>query len=100
MLKFFVLVLIGRLLLHLIQKFPLPRFLNEWQSCLLCSGAWVYTLLLGIFRVDFLSTIFYDYQLGYVPFVNEVITGATVSWLMYIFEIGFKENYLNVTILE
>jgi len=31
--------------------------------------------------------------------VMEVITGAVISWIMYVFEIGYRERYLNVTIL-
>ncbi|MBT7009124.1 hypothetical protein HN960_01645, partial [Candidatus Peregrinibacteria bacterium] len=101
MLKWFLLVvLFGRLTIYLVQKFPLPQFLNEWQNCSLCSGVWIFSILAAIFRVDLLSTVFYELGVGYVPFVSEFFTGAITSWMVYIFEIGFRERYLNVTILE
>ena len=100
MLKWFLLVvLFGRLIIHLIQKFPLPRFLNEWQNCNLCSGVWVFTALSAIFRVDLLSTVFYELGVPYLPFVSEIFTGTVTSWFVFIFETGFRERYLNVTIL-
>jgi len=101
MLKWFLLVvLFGRLSIYLVQKFPLPQFLNEWQSCSLCSGVWIFSMLSAIFRVDLLSTIFFELGVSYTPFVSEFFTGAITSWMVYIFEIGFRERYLNVTILE
>ena len=97
---FLLVVLFGRLTIHLIQKFPLPKRLNEWQNCNLCSGVWVYTILSAIFRVDLLSTVFSEIGIFYIPFISEFFTGAVTSYLAYIFEIGFRERYLNITILE
>jgi len=106
MIRWFLLVLFGRLTIYLIQKFPLPTFMGksnaikEWHSCILCMGVWVYTLLAIIFRVDLLSVWFGEIGLHYTPFISEFFTGAVTSWLFYIFEIGYKERYLSVTILE
>jgi len=103
---FLLVVLFGRLTIYLAQKFPLPEVLRryngivEWHSCILCMGVWVYTILSWIFRVDLLSTAFYELGTIYVPFVSEFLTGALTSWLMYIFEIGFKERYLSITVVE
>jgi len=104
-LKLLFVALIGRLFLHLIQKFPLPRFLNKYNfikelhECLLCLGVYVYTFLTAIFRADLLSAAFPELGIGYVPVVSEIITGAVVSWILYVFEIGYRERYLNITIL-
>ena len=103
MIKWFLLVLFGRLIIYLIQKFPLPKFLNflkQWHGCSLCIGVWVYTFLAIIFRVNLLSLWFNEIGINYIPAISEIFTGAVTSWLFYIFEIGYKERYLNVIIME
>ena len=101
MLRWFILVvLVGRLFIHLIQRFPLPKALDEWKNCNLCSGVWVYTALSLIFGVDLLALTLYELGIGHLPIINESITGAVTSWILYVFEIGYRDKYLNKVILE
>lgn len=106
MIKWFLLIAFGRLIIHLIQRFPLPsallssRTTIKWHSCTLCIGVWIYTILAALFRIDLLSIWFLEIGIVYIPLVTEILTGAMTSWILYIFEIGLREEHFSMTIIE
>lgn len=90
-----IFVVIGKLLIFLGQRFPLPDFLErnkkikEWHECPLCFGVWVYGFLAFFLKMDLLTLVGF----WYVPFVSEVITGGAISFIVYIFSIGWKDVF-------
>lgn len=87
-------LLIGRLFIFLGQKFPLPDFLErnkkikQWHECPLCFGVWVYAAFSWIMQVDVLQVL----GISYIPLVSEFVTGGIVSFIVFIFSIGWQ-NY-------
>jgi hypothetical protein len=86
--------IIGKLTIFMLQNFPPVRmlgekvgFLGELVSCDLCLGVWVFWFFALIFKVNFF------YELGYVPILCELLTGAAASLLMYIFRIGWADRF-------
>lgn len=90
-----VYLLIGKLFLFLGQKFPLPDFLernrkiSEWHQCSLCFGVWVYAAFSYILGVDILQVL----GISYIPLVSEFTTGGIVSFIVFIFSIGWKDYF-------
>lgn len=90
-----VLIVLGKLGIFLGQKFPLPDFLErnkkikEWHECSLCFGVWVYAGLSWVLGVDLLQTLGFTYT----PVVSEFVTGGTISFLVFIFSIGWKDYF-------
>lgn len=88
-------VLLGKSLIYLGQKFPLPKFLEkhetirQWHECDLCMGVWVYGLLSFFLKLDILSVLGF----AYVPFVSELVTGGATSFVMHIFSIGWRDKF-------
>jgi hypothetical protein len=85
-----LLVLIGKVCIYTIQKFPLVQkikmpFLNQLFNCNFCLGVWVYFFLAAIFRVALFRTVFY------FPVVSELATGAMISLAVHLFSIGWSE---------
>lgn len=90
-------ILIGKLLIFLIQKFPFSklffigrffgegRFLEQLFSCDLCLGVWVYTFLAFFFGVNY----FGFYFIG----VTEFLVGATTSFIMHLITIGWIDKF-------
>lgn len=88
-------LLIGKLFIFLGQKFPLPDFLernrkiSEWHQCSLCFGVWVYAAFSYILGVDMLQVL----GISYIPLVSEFTTGGIVSFIVFIFSIGWKDYF-------
>jgi len=88
-------ILIGKLFIFLGQKFPLPDFLErnkkirEWHECPLCLGVWVYALFSFVLGVDVLQVL----GISYIPLVSEFTTGGIVSFVVFIFSIGWKDYF-------
>ena len=93
--KWILFLAIGKVIIHAWQRFPLPKFLTKYSwfvklhDCSLCSGTWIYTILSLFLGVDLLSTLIFTY----VPIVSEVVTGILISWVVYIFTLGWKSAY-------
>ena len=88
-------LLVGRLFIYLGQKFPLPQFLEnnkkikQWHECPLCFGVWVYAAFAYILHVDILQIL----GISYIPVVSEFTTGGIVSFIVFIFGIGWKDYF-------
>jgi hypothetical protein len=88
-------ILLGRLFILLGQKFPLPTFLErnkkikEWHECSLCFGVWVYAAFSYVLGVDILQIL----GISYIPLVAEFVTGGVVSFIVFIFGIGWKDYF-------
>ena len=100
MIKFIVFLLVGKLVIYILQKFPFRdtfignlfsegKFLEKLFSCDLCLGVWVYATLGYIFRFSFIGSVFGTYVL----FIDEAITGMIASFLMHIFSIGWNTKF-------
>jgi hypothetical protein len=87
-----LLMLIGKVCIYTIQKFPLVQkikmpFLNQLFNCNFCLGVWVYFFITSVFHVALLKSVFY------CPIVSELATGAMVSLVVHLFSIGFQEVF-------
>ena len=87
-----LLMLIGKVCIYTIQKFPLVQkikmpFLNQLFLCNFCLGVWVYFFLAAVFHVALFKSVFY------FPIVSELATGAIISLVVYLFSIGFQEVF-------
>ena len=99
MTKFLLVLVVGKLLIYLASKFPLLaeskiEFVQRLFSCGLCSGVWIYSILSWG-----MSMYLFDDICPYVPVLSELVTGSVTSFMMHIFEIGWKEKF-GVIVLE
>lgn len=90
---------IGRICIFFLQKFPFSKlpilgswfnergFLYELFQCDLCLGVWVFTFLAWAFKLNLLQPIFY------MPFVSELLTGATMSLIVHLIRVGFETQF-------
>ncbi len=93
MLAYIAFALSGKVLIYLIQKFPLTLYISRyWKilrdlvECDLCLGVWVYSLLnLFAFRLTFYS--------DRSDWIGEIITGSAISFIMHLISIGWKEKF-------
>lgn len=92
MLNWFVFAAVGKLLVFLWQKFPLPKFLarlEKLHDCDLCSGVWIYCALAVFFGVDIIQDTF-----GYsVPILGSLVTGAITSFVVSVFSAGWNSKF-------
>jgi hypothetical protein len=95
MISWLDLIVLGKLFIFLGQKFPLPSFLErnkkikEWHECSLCFGVWVYATFSYILQVNILQVLGFTY----IPVVSEFVTGGVVSFLVFIFSVGWKDYF-------
>lgn len=94
-----VYVLIGKLSIYLIQKFPfykLPllaslfnegKFLEQLFGCSLCLGTWVYWFYSYLFEMDYMQEWFY------IPLLNKLLTGAITSFVVWLASTGWKDTF-------
>jgi len=91
-------LLVGRLAVYLLQKFPFHfkegGFLEQLFLCDLCLGVWLFTGLSFIMHVDFIKDMFGIY----VPVINQFLTGAIASFVVHIFRIGWNTKFQIVEI--
>ena len=95
MISWVSLIVLGKLFIFLGQKFPLPALLErnkkikEWYECPLCFGVWVYAAFSYILQVNILQVLGFTY----VPVVSEFVTGGVVSFLVFLFSIGWRDYF-------
>lgn len=97
MTELLVYLLIGKLIIFSLQKFPFSkifpglfregRFLEQLFSCDFCLGFWVYTGLAFLFEMNFL------YEYFDTVFIREVLTGVTASFVMHLLSIGWNDKF-------
>lgn len=82
-------------MIFLWMRFLLPQKLEEQKTikklheCALCAGVWIYAVLAFTLRMDILSVLNFQY----VPILSEGITGGAISFVMFIWELGWKEYF-------
>jgi hypothetical protein len=95
-LYYFIYALLGRLIIYLIQSFPLIGYLSSLGKpleklfgCDLCLGVWVYWFLAWILNINIFNLWF--------PSINTVfayfLTGAVTSFIMYLIALGWKDQF-------
>lgn len=89
----------------MIQKFPLPKFIEKMSffkslhGCSLCLGVWVYTFLSWITKLDLLTASgLVQVNIPFLFIVTGGITGGIVSFLVYIFILGWKARFEVITL--
>ena len=106
MLKILAFLLVGRLTIYLLQKFPFQhtfigslfadgKLLRELLDCDLCLGVWLFAGLSFVFGIDFIKEIFGTYLVIF----NQFMTGAIASFAVHIFRIGWNDKF-GLTVLE
>jgi hypothetical protein len=73
--------------LPLIKHDKLRGFLEQLVSCELCFGTWIYTLGAFLLHINVL------YEYGYVPVINEMITGIVTSFILWVFTAGWNSKF-------
>lgn len=95
MLSWLFYVGVGKVLLFLGMKFPLPQFLEEKKTikylheCDLCFGFWVYAVLSWAMQLDLLTASGFHY----VPVIAEIVTGGVVTFVMHLLRIGWNARF-------
>ena len=102
-----LLMLIGKVCIYTIQRFVgtnelvekikiiwLYRFVYNLVSCNFCLGTWVYFIIACSFRVALFKSVFY------FPVVSELMTGATISFAVFLFGLGWNELFSTIVIGE
>lgn len=105
MTRLLVYLLVGKLLIFLLQKFPKNKlpfigktifreggFLDELFKCGLCLGFWIYSGLAFLFDVNVLGEWFY------VAILSEFITGAVATFIMHLLSSGWDAQFRNYVI--
>jgi hypothetical protein len=95
-----LLILIGKVCIYTIQKFPLTekliqkikietlnQFFVKLVACDFCLGVWVYFFLSLVLRLVLFKSLFY------FPVISELATGAMISLAVHLFSIGFQEMF-------
>lgn len=91
---------IGKIVLFLWSKFPLPeriksiKLIKNLHECGLCAGTWLFPVLAFFMKIDFLSEIGF----WYVPFLSEFVTGAFTTFVVHLISLGWNEQF-NVTVI-
>ena len=90
-------LLIGKLLIYTLQKYPFPDifprlfreggFLKKLLDCDFCLGFWVYFLMAFVFGMNFFSEYFY------IAIISEGLTGISASFIMHLLSIGWKDKF-------
>ena len=101
-------LLVGRLAIFIIQKFPLPklpfigyyfkegRTLRELVDCDMCFGVYVFTFLAFILRMNFIQEMFGSKGL---IVIDQILTGMVASFVCHIFRIGWNTKFQNIVIV-
>lgn len=77
------------------MEFPLPqrvdniKFIHDLHACDLCSGLYLFTILAWITKVDILQMLGFDY----LVFLNYVLTGGIISFLVHLISLGWKAKF-------
>lgn len=101
LLQLVVFLLVGRLVIFVLQKFPFQKvpfigrlfeegkFLEQLFACSFCLGCWAYAILGHVFSVDIVVELFGVYIVAF----NEILTGVIASFVVYIFGIGWQTRF-------
>jgi len=84
---------VGKVLIFLWQRFPLPsvnKTLTYLHGCDLCSGTWIYFLLAFLIRVDFVQLMGFGVH---YPVVSQFVTGGISSFVMWLLSAGWKSKF-------
>ena len=101
MLNWLIFAVVGRLLILLGMRFHLPERIEKIQwiallhGCSLCMGMWIYSGLAYFMKIDMLT----EFHFWYVPVISELVTGAFTTFVVWIFEAGYRERFLNITVI-
>lgn len=101
MLSWLIYAVIGKLLIYLWMKFPLPeklenkKFFKSLHACGLCSGVWIFTFLAVCMNMDVLYSWF---GFEHIAIIGEFVTGCLTSFVVHIFSLGWNEQF-NVTVV-
>jgi hypothetical protein len=95
--KLFFYIAIGKLSIYFIQIFPatsllfkIPRigkYLEKGINCSLCLGTWVFAFFAYFFEINVTQEWFY------VPILCEIITGAVISFIVWLASTGWKDEF-------
>ena len=87
-------IVVGKVSIYLIQKFPLVNYLSsksklleELFGCPLCLGVWVYVFLSWFFKINFMQ------EFMYVPILCELLTGGITSFIVWVFSEGWTSKF-------
>lgn len=90
-LSFFGFLMIGGVLMFFVRKFPpvvrLAQRIHFPIDCDLCLGFWVYLALAFGFGVS----VFYPAP--YTPFLDEIVTAATMSLVAHLIKEGWNLDF-------
>ena len=95
---YLIFLAVGRLLVFVATKFYKDneiniKFLNKLLSCSLCSGVWIFTFLSAVTGI----TVFED-ALPYIPLLSWVFTGCVSSYIVFIFEHGWRAYHETIVV--
>jgi hypothetical protein len=84
---------VGKLLIYLIQKSPLPRILpegllRELVECDLCLGFWVYLVLGVLLKKDLDEDMAKENKV-----VSKLATAGLSTFLIHLLSIGWREKF-------
>jgi len=96
---YFVYALVGKLLIYLIQQFPLTDkisakhpTLEKLFACDLCLGVWVYWAVAVIFRQNLFSSIPSPFGATWYM-IEYFMTGAITSFIMHLITLGWNSKF-------
>lgn len=104
MITILVVAFLGRLLIYLAQNFPFQkfwvvgklwdedRFFGKLFGCDLCLGVWIYWGLSILTKINIYA------ELGYIPFLSEFLTGATISFVVHLVRIGWNSKFSTIVV--
>lgn len=101
MLDWLVYSAIGKLIIFIIQSFPLPEkieehwFFGKLHRCDLCLGVWVFSIMAFFLKIDALQSLGF----WYVPVLSEIVTGMATSFVVHLWTLGWKEKFSNPIII-
>jgi len=100
-------LLVGKLLVWVLQKFPMQKlfilgrffepgkFLRELFECQLCLGVWVFWGLSFITKTNFVTLLFG--RSGLYVF-DQWVTGAIASFVVYVFSVGWTTLFSTIVL--
>lgn len=86
---------LGRLIIFVIQSFPMPKkikehpFFGKLYACDFCLGVWVFSFMAFFVKIDLLT----EFGFFYVPFVSEVVTGMFTSLFVHLVRLGWHTKF-------
>ena len=96
--EFVFFAIFGRVLIYLGGKFPISKivkndFIEKLFECDLCLGVWIYTILAYFLGADLVPAYF-----KYTPYLNEFLTGAVTSFIVWMVVRGYESEFSTVII--